>query len=262
MDEPLEHLSAELRFALDETPINPDSPILKALTMRNRVPFSIGRASMWTLLPLLRVDGSVLCTLLLKRCQSLPVDAAKFSSSHNFCIGVTENSQQTDDMGMKFAVNWLQECGTSYETPVFVCVDGNSSHVTRAFVELSVSYGLYVVVEPSHTSIILQVADLAVHRFLKDQYSRDYTSLLLSRFGSGVAVDKSNKISCLLRSIHSLQKNPAIVSNFFLVAGLLSGYKDVFSHFPSSKFVAGPALRDTNLQHITQEYERIFSVNE
>lgn len=38
--------------------------------------------------------------------------------------------------------------------------DGHSSHITALFVELVVLQVLYVVVEPSHISIILQVAEV------------------------------------------------------------------------------------------------------
>lgn len=75
---PLEHVEACRRYALDETPVNPDSPMLKAYTVVNGVPLSRGRASIWTLMPVLCGDGSVTACLLLQRCQSVPVDAAKF----------------------------------------------------------------------------------------------------------------------------------------------------------------------------------------
>eukprot|EP00171_Calliarthron_tuberculosum_P023275 IDg23275t1 len=67
LEEPLQHVASNLRFALDETPVNPDSPLLQAYTTRNSVPLSKGRASIWTLLPVLCGNGSVIASLLLQR---------------------------------------------------------------------------------------------------------------------------------------------------------------------------------------------------
>ena len=96
LDESLEHIPSHLRFARDETPINPDLSMLKEHAVCNDVPLSRGRASMWTLLPVLHGNGSHLTSLLFQRCHSLPVDAVKFTSSNEFCVAGTENAQQTD----------------------------------------------------------------------------------------------------------------------------------------------------------------------
>lgn len=45
----LENGAAGRRYALDETPVNPDSPMLKAYRSANGVPLSTGHASIWTL---------------------------------------------------------------------------------------------------------------------------------------------------------------------------------------------------------------------
>lgn len=109
----LRHVGAERRFALDETPLTPDAPLLKSITTNSGVVLCQGRTSIWTLLPVLRADGTVLSTCVLQRCKSIPVDAIKFCSSNSVIIGATENAQQTDEMWLKFAEQWLPLCGTS-----------------------------------------------------------------------------------------------------------------------------------------------------
>lgn len=74
------------------TPINPDAPILKCQTANKRVPLSRGRASDWTLLPVFCVNGEIFATRLIQRCQSLPVDSAKFTSYNDICVGSTETA--------------------------------------------------------------------------------------------------------------------------------------------------------------------------
>lgn len=48
--------------------------------------------------------------------------------------------------------------------------------MTRAFIELANEHGIYESVEPSHPSMLLQVADVGVKRHLKKQYAHEYTS--------------------------------------------------------------------------------------
>ena len=103
LKKPLEHIPAKYRFGLDETPIIPDSPLLSALTTTNSVPLSYSGASVWTLLPVLRGDGTVLSCCILQKCKSLLVDIMNFTSQNGVCVGSTENSQQTDEMWLQFA---------------------------------------------------------------------------------------------------------------------------------------------------------------
>ena len=65
LNEPQQHVPDIYRFALDETPILPDAPVLNAYTANKGVPLSCDRTSVWTLLPVLRGDGTVLSCLLL-----------------------------------------------------------------------------------------------------------------------------------------------------------------------------------------------------
>jgi len=239
LNEPLEHVSAELRFALDETPIVPDAPMLKAYTTSNRVPLSRGRASIWTLLPVLSANGNVIATLLLQRCQSVPVDVAKFVSMNNLCISATENAQQSDVSWLNFAEVWLPLCGTTWENPGFVYIDGHSSHITRAFIHLAAKHAIYVVVEPSHTSIILQVADVGINRFLKTRYCQEYTASICASGVTGKVFDDAERIGCVVRTLLALQASPELITSCFHKAGLLTGYNDISSHFAPAKFNAG-----------------------
>ena len=80
---PIYHIHAHYRFVLDETPLNPDALILKSYTTLSCAPLSCSRASIWTLLPVLRSDRGVLATLLLQIRLSIPVDSAKFTSANS-----------------------------------------------------------------------------------------------------------------------------------------------------------------------------------
>ena len=194
LNEPLEHVSAELRYALDETLIVPDSPLLKTYTTLNRIPISRGRAAIWTLLPVFCANGSLISSMLLQRCQSLPVDIVKFTSSNDICAGATENAQQTDETWLKFAEVWLPLCNGSCENPGVIYIDGHSCHITRAFIELAAEQNLYVIVEPSHTSVILQVPDVGISRFIKDQYAREYTAGVCASNVTGRIFDDFERI--------------------------------------------------------------------
>ncbi len=136
----------------------------------------------WTLMPVFRANRTVVSSLLLQRCQSIPIDAAKFTAYHDLCVSSTENAQQTEDSWVNFALEWLPRCGASFESPGIVFIDGHSSHVTREFIYLAARYGLYVVVEPSHTSILLQVADVGINPFYQNAIrTRIYCEHVCSR---------------------------------------------------------------------------------
>lgn len=98
----LEHLESELRFALDETPINPDSPILSAYTANRVVPISLGMGYICTLLPILYGIGNVLTSLLLQIFKSLLVDISKFNAANNLWVAATENAQQPVESWLHF----------------------------------------------------------------------------------------------------------------------------------------------------------------
>ena len=100
---PLVHVESKLRFALDETPIVLDSPLLRAYTASNQTPIAKGKASIWTLLTVLSGDGSAIATLLLQRCLPVPVEMMKFTSSHGVCLGASENALQTYVLWHEFA---------------------------------------------------------------------------------------------------------------------------------------------------------------
>ncbi len=251
---PLEHVHATMRFALDETPINPDSPLTQAYTTNKGVPLSRGRASIWTLMPVLSADGRVLASLLLQRCQSLPVDTVKLTASSDLCVAATENAQQSDNSWVEFAKIWLPKCGCSFDNPGVVYIDGHTTHLTRAFIELAAKHSVYVVVEPSHTSMLLQVADVGVNRFLKRGYSQEYTASICASSLTGKVFDDLERFGCIVRTIRALESNSETIVNCFEKSALLSGYSDVKKHFPPSKFSAGSSLRDTALPRVSIDY--------
>ena len=106
LNEPLEHVNASIRFALDETPVNPDAPMPKSYTTSGGVALSSGKASIWTLPTVLKSSREMLASLLLQRSESLSVDAAKFMALHDLCVAATENAQQCDDSWLNFFRIW------------------------------------------------------------------------------------------------------------------------------------------------------------
>lgn len=252
LDEPLEHVDAKLRFALDETPITPDAPMLKTYTTTTgrAVPLSRGRASIWTLMPVLCGDGSVLSTLLLQRCLSVPVDTGKMTGGAGILVGATENAQQTDEMWLQFADQWLPLTGTAWDNPGLVFIDGHTAHVTRAFIDKCAQHGLYLVIEPSHTSLLLQVADVGVNRFVKTQYAKEYSSRVIECAVFNITFDDTQRVACLVNTVQALKKQPQLIIRCFHKVGLLCGYNDVHSLFPPSKFNNGTPLRDKRLPQV------------
>lgn len=76
--------------------------------------------------------------------------------------------------------------------------------MTSTFIELSEEYSIYVIIEPSKTSIALQVADLGVNRFLKKRYEQEYTVFICSSNVTGKVFDDVERIGCVVRSTNGL----------------------------------------------------------
>ena len=81
------------------------------------------------------------------------------------------SAQQTENLWIEFAKIWLSICATTWKNPALVYADGHSSYLTRIFIELGAKNSSYVIVEPSHTSTVLQVADVGVNRFIETKYA-------------------------------------------------------------------------------------------
>ncbi len=58
----------------------------------------------------------------------------------------------------------------------------------------------------------------------------------------------------MVRTIYALRSENTLIAPCFEKCGLLSGYDDVFSHFPSRLFNAGSSLRDSNLPRVNHTY--------
>lgn len=57
------------RFSLDENPVIHDSTMLKAYKTTKGVPMSCGRAIMWTLMPVMCEDASVVSNICYEMCN-------------------------------------------------------------------------------------------------------------------------------------------------------------------------------------------------
>lgn len=162
-------MSTYSRFVLGETPVNPDSSLLKDSKTYNSAPLSKGCTSIWTVMHFICGSGDIVASKSLQRCLSVPVDVAKLTSANEVCVAATDNKQQSEECWVNLGQVWLPRSNTYFINPGLVLIYGNSSKVTRELIELTVRHALYVIEEPSHTSISLQVTDVGLNRFLKTQ---------------------------------------------------------------------------------------------
>ena len=171
-------------------------------------------------------------------------------------IAATDNAQQCAESRLIFAMIWLQRCETSFEKPGLVYIDGHSSHVTTASIQKASRNGLQVVLEPSHNSIILQVAEFGMNRFLETLYQQECTASLFMITVTRCVFDDFKWIVCIIRTLHALKSKPAHTVDCFRRCGLLTGYNDMRKHFPSAHFSAGSSFRDHNLPQIGDTHVR------
>ena len=111
-----------------------------------------------------------------------------------------------------------------------------------------------MIVEISHTSIILQVADVGINRFIKQTYKKEYTASICASNLTGNQFDDVKRIGSVVRTIQSLKTQHGLISKCFTKCGLLCGYNEVAQHFPSNLFNAGRPLRDLNLPQVNTSY--------
>lgn len=146
----------------------------------------------------------LITSLLHQSYQSIVVDQAKFTSAIDLCIFQTKNVQQSDEYWLKFATVWLPRCGTSFESTGVVLIDGHTSHVRRIFIELAAKQGIYVVVEPRHNSMLLQIAGVGVNRFLKKKYGREYTASKCAANVGATCFDDVKRFPYVLRTVKDI----------------------------------------------------------
>ena len=132
--------------------------------------------------------------------------------------------------------------------------DGHSSHVSCSFIELAGKFAIDAIVEPSHTSTILQVADVGINRFIKQPYEKEYTASICASSLTGNQFDDVERIGCVVRTIQLLKAQHSLISKYFAKCGLLCGYNEVAQHFPRNLFNSGWPLRDLNLPHVNTSY--------
>ena len=152
-------------------------------------------------------------------------------------------------------------CGASYENPGVVYIDGHTSHVTKDFIELAAKHSIYVVVEPSHTSMLLQVADLGINLFIKEQFGREYNASFLECNMNSKAFDDVERMACVVRTVEALRNERNRISKCFEKAGLLTHYSELKHHFDTTMFKDGVSLRESSLPEVTQTYiTEVFSL--
>lgn len=205
-------------------------------------------------MPALCASGDLMSSLILQRCQSVTVDSGKFSAHHNVIIAATHNAQQSEETWISFARVWLPLCKATKANPGLIFMNGHTTHVTSTFIAECARHSLYVTVEPSHASMILQVADLGVDRFPKTQYAKEYTAAMCIAASSVRGFDDTERIGCAVRTLQALRERKDIIIRCFEKAGLTSGFVDVTSRFKVSTFSAGSSSRDTRLPSVTQFY--------
>lgn len=118
-------------------------------------------------MPFLCSNWIVSSSLVLQRCQSVPVDTDKFAGQNEVCIASTENSQQSEEIWSIVSGVWLPLCGARKYNPGLVFID--ATNITSYFIKCAKN-ALYVVVEPSHTSMLLKIAELSIKIYTKMQF--------------------------------------------------------------------------------------------
>lgn len=79
--------------------------------------------------------------------------------------------------------------------------------------------------------MLTQVAGVSFNRFLKQNYTREYTeSMCASNVGVRIFND-AECFACVVRTLKSVSKNREISMGCFHKAALLSGYNDIKQHF-------------------------------
>ncbi len=71
--------------------------------------------------------------------------------------------------------------------------------------------------------------------------------------------DDVERIACIVRTLNALKFNEKLIVSYFKKADLLSGYKDVSSHFAPSTFLVGTLLRGSRLSVINTSYVKHVS---
>ena len=102
-------------------------------------------------------------------------------------------------------------CEKPFKNPSIVHKGGLTSQITRAFIHLAVYYNMYVVVEVFHNSIILQVADLGVYRYIKNKYAIEYNAAMCACELTGQLFDDTERIGCVVRTWNSLRHNNRLI---------------------------------------------------
>lgn len=132
------------------------------------------------------------------------MDSGKFSAQNNVIIAATENAQQSEETWINFARVWLPIFKATRANPGLIFIDGHATHVTSNFIAECARHYLYVILEPSHTRMILQVADPGVNRFLKTQYAEEYTIAMCITTSNDRRFDDAETIGCAVRTLKEL----------------------------------------------------------
>ena len=116
-----------------------------------------------------------------------------------------------------------------------------------------------MIVEPSHTSMALQVADLGINRFIKKPYECEYTSSMCTTALTKSKFGVAERIAWILQVVQAQHAENQLIANSFGKCGLLAVYNEVVRYFPTNCFRAGTSQCDPNLPGFSAFYIRNVS---
>lgn len=83
-----------------------------------------------------------------------------------------------------------------FKNPSVNYIYGNTSHVITTFVDMVAKRSVYVLVEPSHTSMLLKKADASINRFIKNKYGHEYTAAMCVSCATGSSLNLTILSAC------------------------------------------------------------------
>jgi hypothetical protein len=106
-----------------------------------------------------------------------------YRSSVKTSLTATKKGQQTratfiEELKLKCA-----DLGGTFEEPAVLLLDGHTSRLQRDVVHESARNNLYIIVEPSHTSMIHQSLDNGTNGYIQMEYERHYSAQLACQQG-------------------------------------------------------------------------------
>lgn len=110
--------------------------------------------------------------------------------------GVQSNATFLNELKMK-----LRSLGGTREQPAILLLDGHKTRLQRDVVTEAAMANVYIVIEPSHTSMIHQSLDNGTNAYLEAEYKKYYTTMLMM---NGAYVFVSASVSHYLYISHAM----------------------------------------------------------